>query len=184
MQRESTSQKFPLGSPLPKFSLPNVDGRTLGSDYLSGAKAALVVFSCNHCPYVRGSDEMFLSIVRKFEPQGLKTVVISSNDAGQYPEDSFENMKAKAKTAQFPCPYLYDESQSVAKAFDAQCTPECYLFDSAGLLAFHGTINDNPKDKTKVSKDFLTPAISQVLAGQAPNPNYAHPLGCSIKWRA
>jgi peroxiredoxin len=183
MQRETPSSALPFGASLPAFSLPSTTGATIGSDYLAGAKAALVVFSCNHCPYVRGSDEMLLGIIKAFQPQGLKAVIISSNDATQYPEDSFEKMQAKATAAGFPCPYLYDESQSVARAFDAQCTPECYLFDSSGKLAYHGTVNDNPRDKTKASKDFLSTAISQVLSGAPASPNYVHPVGCSIKWK-
>jgi len=183
MQRETPSPRLPLGSAMPAFSLPSTAGTTVRNADLAGAKAALVVFSCNHCPYVKGSEEMLLSIIRAFEPKGLKAVIISSNDAVQYPEDSFEKMKSKAAAASFPCPYLYDESQTVARAFDAQCTPECYLFDGSGKLAYHGTINDNPKDKAKASKDFLSSAISQVLSGQLASPNYVHPVGCSIKWK-
>lgn len=183
MQRETPSSRLPLGSNLPTFSLPSTTDTIVGSAQLLGGKAALVVFSCNHCPYVRGSDEMLLSIIKAFQPKGLNAVIISSNDAAQYPEDSFEKMKIKAAAANFPCPYLYDESQSVARAFDAQCTPECYLFDASGKLAYHGTINDNPKDKTKASQDFLSTAISQVISGAPANPNYVHPVGCSIKWK-
>src|SRR6185312_6595678 len=153
MQRETPSQKLPFGSPIPAFSLPNVDGSTISSDYFKGANAALIVFSCNHCPYVKGTDEMLLAAIRHFEPKGLKTVIISSNDAAQYPEDSFDNMKLKAKSFDFPCPYLYDEKQEVARAFDAACTPECYLFDGHGKLAYHGTINDNPKDPSQAGKN-------------------------------
>ena len=184
MQRETQSSKFPLGSSMPTFELPNIDGKGIGSDYLKGAKAALVIFTCNHCPYVKGSEEMLLKIVRGFEARGLKTVSISSNDAVQYPEDGFDKMKEKASSMDLPYPYLYDESQQVAKAFDAACTPECYLFDGNMKLVFHGTINDNPKDKTKALKDHLSPAIESVLAGKNPDPNYVHPIGCSIKWRA
>ena len=183
MQRETPSAKLPFGSKIPSFSLPSTDGRTITEGYLAGAKAALVVFSCNHCPYVKGSEEMLISTISRFEPEGLKAVMISSNDAIQYPDDGFPKMQEKAKAAGFTFPYLYDESQTVARSFDAACTPECYLFDAAGKLAYHGTINDNPKDKKKASKDFLSLAISQVLAGEPAIPNYIHPLGCSIKWK-
>lgn len=184
MQRESTSSKFPLGSKLPAFELKNVDGKQTGSGYLAGAKAALVVFSCNHCPYVKGTDEMLLRIVSRFAPEGLKTVAISSNDAAQYPEDSFEKMKEKAISMRLPFPYLYDETQEVAKAFDAACTPEMYLFDSQSKLVYHGTINDSPRDPSKVTKDYLSAAIASVLEGGTPEPQYVHPVGCSIKWKS
>lgn len=184
MQRESASQRFPIGSSLPHFELLNVDGRKLGSGYLEGAKAALVGFTCNHCPYVKGSEEMLVSIVKRFTPDGLKTVTINSNDAIQYPEDGYQQMQAKAQAMKLPYPYLHDETQSVAKLFDAACTPEFYLFDSSGKLAYHGTINDSPRDPNAVKMDYLSIAIAQVLEGQKPNPAYVHPLGCSIKWKA
>lgn len=183
MERSDTSSNFSIGSSMPKFSLPNVDDRTVTQEYFSGAKAALVVFSCNHCPYVIGSEEMLITIVRRFEGDGLRTVAISSNDAAKYPEDGFEQMKAKSLRMSLPYPYLYDQSQSVARAFDAACTPECYLFDATGKLVYHGTINDNPKDPSKARMDYLTPAISSVLEGQRPNPTFRHPIGCSIKWK-
>lgn len=183
MQRETASQKFPLGSPLPTFELSNVDGQKLGSEYLRGAPAALVAFTCNHCPYVKGSEEMLVSIVKKFASRGLKTVTINSNDAVQYPDDSFQNMQLKAREMDLPYPYLHDESQAVARLFDAACTPEFYLFDASQRLVYHGTINDSPRDPAKVTKDFLSAAIEQTLSGATPNPSYVHPLGCSIKWK-
>lgn len=184
MQRETASEKFPLGSALPNFELMNVDGKRFSSDSLKGAKAALVAFTCNHCPYVKGSEEMLVSIVKKFESAGLKTVSINSNDAVQYPDDSFAKMQEKARQMNLPYPYLHDETQAVAKQFDAACTPEFYLFDAAGKLAYHGTINDSPRDPSKVTKDFLSTAVSQVLKGEKPNPAYVHPLGCSVKWKS
>lgn len=129
MERETSSGSFPLGSRLPSFELLNTDGKRVGSDYLKGAKAGLVAFLCNHCPYVKGSEEMLISIVKRFQADGLKTLTINSNDAGKYPEDSYEKMKEKAAVLSLPYPYLHDESQGVARAFDAACTPEFYLFD-------------------------------------------------------
>ena len=183
MQRDTRSQKFPLGSGMPGFSLPNVDGRTLGNDFFQGAKAALVVFTCNHCPYVRGSEQMLIEIVRKFESRGLKTLSISANDAEQYPEDSFEKMKEHAQQLKLPYPYLYDESQQVARAFDAACTPECFLFDADMRLVYQGALTDRPKDLGAARQDFLSPAIEAALQGAKPRPDFNHPIGCSIKWR-
>lgn len=183
MERDTRSQRFPLGSALPAFSLPNVDGRKLGDDYLLGAKAALVVFTCNHCPYVKGSEQMLIEIARRLESRGLKTVSISANDAAQYPEDSFDKMKQHAQQLKLPYPYLYDESQQVARAFDAACTPECFLFDEEMRLVYQGALTDKPKDSGAPRQDLLTPAIEAVLQGRKPNPDFHHPIGCSIKWR-
>lgn len=183
MQRDTTSDRFALGSALPEFELLNVDGRKIGVDFLKDAKATLVAFVCNHCPYVKGSEEMLISIVRRYQAEGLKAVAISSNDAAKYPEDSYEKMQEKAVQLDLPYPYLYDESQQVAKAFDAACTPELYLFDAEHKLVYHGTINDSPRDPSKVTRDYLTDAIAAVLEGRTPNPQFVHPLGCSIKWK-
>jgi len=188
MQRQSFSTSFPLGSQIPNFSLPNVDGNTITQDYFAGAKAALVVFTCNHCPYVKGSESMLLEDVRRYAPEGLKVVAISSNDAVQYPEDGPDKMKEKSQALGMTFPYLYDESQQVARSFDAACTPECYLFDVTGKLVFHGTINDstindNPKDGSQAQKRFLATAVEQLLAGRPVEPSFVHPMGCSIKWR-
>ena len=183
MERDTISNAFPLGSHVPSFELVNVEGSRLGSQYLAGAKAGLVAFLCNHCPYVKGSEEMLMTIVKRFQPEGLKTLVINSNDAVKYPEDSFEKMQEKAIAHALPYPYLYDESQGVARSFDAACTPEFYLFDRDGKLAYHGTINDSPRDSSRVTKDYLSQAIEAVLEGRTPEPQFVHPLGCSIKWK-
>jgi len=183
MQRDNTSQNFPLGTQLPDFSLPSTQGESVGSDYLRGSKASLVAFICNHCPYVKGSEQHFIDIVREFQPLGLKVVAISSNDSVQYPEDSFENMREKSARQELPFPYLYDESQSVARLFDAACTPEFYLFDRDGKLQYQGAINDSPRDAAKVTRDYLSQAIRDVLEGKLPNPQFVNPLGCSIKWK-
>ncbi len=188
MQREQTSEKFPFGSSIPAFSLPATDGRTITENYLSNAKAALVVFSCNHCPYVKGSEEALLKTIAEFNSKGLKSVIISSNDAAQYPEDGFEKMKENAASwkEKYPAlelPYLYDESQTVARTFDAACTPECYLFVD-GKLAFHGAPNSNPKDPAAPRAEFLRTALENVFAGAPIKAPYCHPIGCSIKWKS
>jgi peroxiredoxin len=183
MERTTGSEKFPLGSTLPEFVLPNVDGRQVSDQYLREGKMALVVFTCNHCPYVKGSESQLVEIASRYAADGLRVVTISSNDAVKYPEDSFEKMKEKAQALKLPYPYLYDESQEVARLFDAACTPECYLFDSSGVLVFHGAINDSPKNLAGVSRAYLAKAVEQLHQGKRPDPSEAHPLGCSIKWR-
>lgn len=109
--------------------------------------------------------------------------MISSNDANKYPEDSFDKMAEKVVTKNISFPYLYDESQEVAKAFDAACTPEFYLFTPEGVLVYHGAINDSPRDSSKVTKDYLSDAVAAVIKGETPSPQFVHPLGCSIKWK-
>ena len=168
---------------LPKFNLPATDGKNYSNSFFENANAKLVVFSCNHCPYVKGSDEALIKAVGRFEDSGLKTLAISSNNAEQYPEDSFEKMKEKSSTMKLPFPYLYDETQSVAKAFNAECTPECFLFDKNDKLVYHGTVNDSPRYPEKVTKNHLELAISQLLDNQKVEPSYVHPIGCSIKWK-
>jgi peroxiredoxin len=183
MERESQSVKLPLGSELPHFSLPNIDGRTIDSNYFQGSPASLVVFTCNHCPYVKGSEHLLIDVVKRFLSQGLKVVAINSNDPVKYPDDSFDKMKAKALDLKLPYPYLFDESQAVAKRFDAQCTPECFLFDLNAKLVFHGAINDSPRDSSKATRPYLADAVAAVIAGDVPEAQFVHPLGCSIKWK-
>ncbi len=183
MRREETSSAFALGSKLPKFSLKGTDEKIYTDKYLREGDAALVVFSCNHCPYVKGAEGMLIEVVRAFQGQGLRAVAINSNDAVQYPEDGFDAMKAKAASLSLPYPYLYDETQDVARSFDAACTPEVYLFDGAGSLIFHGAINDSPKDPKKANHNYLKTALGQLFKGEQVSPSFIHPLGCSIKWR-
>jgi len=183
MQRDTRSTRFPHGTSLPEFELLNVDGKKLGSEYLKAGRAALVVFSCNHCPYVQGSDALLVETVRRFEKDGLMTVAVNSNDAVQYPDDSYQHMQEKAKKLSLPYPYLYDETQELAKLFDASCTPECYLFDSSHRLVYQGAITDNPREPGARRKNFLAAAIEQVLEGLKAEPDFNHPIGCSIKWK-
>jgi peroxiredoxin len=183
MQRDYSSSKFPLGSLLPDFELPNVAGNTIGKDFFHAAQAILVVFTCNHCPYVKGSEEMLIDVARKFEPEGLQVVTINSNDPKTYPEDSFDKMRHKSELMELPYPYLFDSSQEVAKAFDAQCTPECYLFDLSKRLVFHGPVNDNPKEPAAARENYLEAALVQLLNGKEPEPGFIRPVGCSIKWK-
>lgn len=179
MQRQSLSDRFSLGSKLPAFKLKNVDLSVVDSEKLEFKRALLVVFGCNHCPYVQGSELMLLEVAKRFSAEGLFTLMINSNDPSKYPEDSFEKMQEK----QLTIPYLFDESQDVARAFDAQCTPECYLFNNKRELVYHGGINDSHKDKSKVTKRYLESAVEQLLsAGKILEPiNFS--VGCSIKWR-
>lgn len=184
MQRKQTSENFKLGSKMPAFELKGVNGKTFFSlkDFAS-AQAALVVFSCNHCPYVRGSEQFLIDVVNKYKSLGLVTAAINSNDDSQYSDDSFAKMRSKALELNMPYAYLHDATQEVARQFDAACTPECYLFNSNLELVWHGTISDSNADPYNARKIYLEHAVSQLLAGQNPEPSFVHPVGCSIKWR-
>jgi peroxiredoxin len=183
MERTSPSHRFPLGSELPQFKLPATDGSKVDGTYFRGAKASLIAFTCNHCPYVKGSEHLLVELARKYQGLGLKVVTINSNDPQKYPDDSFEKMREKSKEMDLPYPYLFDESQNVARRFDAQCTPEFYLFNSELVLVYHGAINDSPRDSSKVSRHYLLDAIQSVVEGKSLGTDFAHPIGCSIKWK-
>lgn len=183
MERTEGSAVFPVGSKLPEFTLKNVDGTSVSSlEFLGTSKALVVVFTCNHCPYVKGSEEFLIETLKRFESQGVKGLAINSNDPVKYPEDSFKKMQEKARAMQLPYPFLLDQDQVVARAFDAACTPECFLFNGQGLLVYHGAINDSHRDSSKVSQNHLGRAIEQLLAGLEVEPAYVHTIGCSIKW--
>jgi peroxiredoxin len=171
-----------MGSALPTFKLESTDGSLFDSSELKGSPCSLIIFTCNHCPYVKGSEQLLNEVIKTYQSKGLKVVAISSNDAVAYPEDNFEKMQEKARTLKLTYPYLYDKTQEVARAFDAACTPECYLFNSEQKLTFHGTINDSPRDPSKATHQYLETALSQIFSGTQPEPAFVNPIGCSIKW--
>jgi peroxiredoxin len=173
-----------LGSPAPDFKLPGVDGKDQSLSDFGAAKALCIVFSCNHCPYVQAYEGRMVSLQNELGPQGAQIVAINSNDAEGYPEDSFENMKKRAKEQGFNFPYLRDESQAVAKAFGAERTPHIFLFDSARKLAYIGRIDDNYKDPAAVKSRELADAINEIIAGKPVSVPETFAVGCTIKWKA
>ena len=177
------SVMLPLGTAAPGFTLPGADGQTYSLASFEGASALVIVFTCNHCPYAQAMEDRLIQIARDYENQGLKMVLINSNDASNYPEDSFPNMQRRAKEKNFLFPYLYDESQSVARAYSAACTPDPFLFDGDGKLVYRGRIDDNWKEPEKVTKQELREAIENVLAGRPVAANQMAAIGCSIKWK-
>lgn len=178
------SNPMEIGDPAPPFSLPGTDGRDYSLDSFSESKALLVVFTCNHCPYAQAYEERLVKIQQDYRDRGLFAVAISSNDAARYPEDSFELMKKRAVEQGYNFPYLYDESQEVAKAYDAACTPDIYLFDGAQKLVYHGRIDDSWKDPRKVTREDLRHAIDATLADQPVDFDVLPAMGCSIKWKS
>jgi peroxiredoxin len=179
------SNMLPLGTKLPAFELPDtVSGRKVSSNELSG-KASVVVFICNHCPYVKRIAAGLADFGRFCSERGVGMVAISSNDVTTHPGDSPEEMKKEAKNVGYPFPYLYDESQAVAKAFDAACTPDLYIFDSEGKLAYRGQFDDaRPKNDLPVTGKDARAAVEALLAGKRPSDDQKVSIGCNIKWKA
>jgi peroxiredoxin len=180
------SRMLPLGTTAPPFSLRDaVSGRTVTLESLAGSPALLVAFICNHCPFVKHILDGFVAFAREFGPRGLAVVAISPNDAESYPEDSPTEMARIAALKSFTFPYLYDESQQVAKSYQAVCTPDFFLFDRARRLAYRGQFDaSGPGNKLPVTGADLRAACEALLSG-APVPREQRPsVGCSIKWKA
>ncbi len=173
-----------LGMAAPDFTLPATDGRTVSLDDFAASRALLVAFVCNHCPYVRHVEHELGAIARDFLERGLGTVGISSNDVRSHPEDDLDHMREQAERAAFGFPYLYDESQDVARAYGAACTPDLFLFDAGRKLAYRGELDaSRPGNDEPVNGAALRAAIERVLAGEAVPLPHRPSVGCSIKWR-
>ena len=181
---QTASTMLPLGTACPDFSLPNVTGGQTVSKSDYAGKPLLVMFICNHCPFVKHLRDALAEFGREYDGKGLSIVAISSNDAAAYPDDSPEKMQEEAALAGYAFPYLYDESQEVAKAFRAACTPDFFLFDRAGNLAYRGQFDDSrPSTDLPITGNDLRAAADAVLAGQ-PVPEPQKPsIGCNIKWK-
>ena len=177
------SNGLPLGTALPSFTLPGVDGRSWSTADFAEATVLVVVFTCNHCPYVIASEERLMRLQHDFADRGVRFVLINPNDATRYPDDSFESMLRRARERDFPFPYLQDETQDVARAFDAACTPDVFVFDAARTLRYNGRIDDNWQDASKVTREDLRHAIEDVLAGRDITFEVKPSMGCSIKWK-
>lgn len=172
-----------LGSTCPPFDLLGTDGHRHNLDSVSGAKALVIMFICNHCPYVKAVEDRILVLAREIIALGAKIVAISSNDANNYPEDSFENMKLRAETKQYSFPYLHDTTQAVAKKFAAVCTPDFFVYDQDLKLAYRGRLDDSWKDAKLVTRHELRHAVLQLLQDrEVPQVQYPS-MGCSIKWK-
>ncbi len=173
-----------IKSPLPEFTnLKSVDGHNYGSDTFKDAPYLLVVFSCNHCPYVKAYEDRIIDFVNEYQEEGLATLYINSNEDKNYPEDSFEEMVKRAKEKNFPFPYVRDDDQSVARAFGATHTPEYFLFDKERKLCYHGRFDDNWREPENVTRQYLKEAIDALIEGRkVPEPE-VHSIGCTIKWR-
>lgn len=174
-----------FGLAAPDFNLPGVDGRTWSRDQCMGEKGLLVMFICNHCPYVKAVLDRILRDARELAPLGINCVAIMSNDPRDYPEDSFDNMRALAEERQFPFPYLYDESQAVAKAYGAVCTPDFFGYNAAGELQYRGQLDASRKETAPAGARRDLFEAMRMVAGTGKGPVDQVPsMGCSIKWRS
>lgn len=171
-----------LGAQCPDFNLPSVDGHQYKLSSFEQSKALVVMFICNHCPYVKAVEDRILKLARELIPQGAAFIGICSNDPSEYEEDSAENLLRRWKEKEYPFPYLHDSTQAVAKSFDAVCTPDFFVYDQARKLVYRGRLDDNWKEAAKVTRRDLKSAIEKVLTDQPPLERQHPAMGCSIKW--
>ena len=172
-----------IGSTAPDFSLLGIDDKKYSLASFKDKKALIVIFSCNHCPYVQAYEDRIKQIQNDYQSKGVEVIAINSNEDKGYPEDSFENMKKRAAEQKFNFLYLRDEDQSVARAYDATHTPEIFLFDGDRKLAFHGKIDDNWQEPNKVKNHYLRDALDELLAGKEISVPETFTIGCTFKWR-
>lgn len=180
----ASSTMLELGTALPRFSLPDtVSGARVDSTSFSGS-VSVVAFLCNHCPYVKHVQKEIAALGRYAAERGARMVAISSNDIESHPEDGPGPMAEEARRAGYVFPYLFDETQEVAKAFHAACTPEIYVFDREGRLAYRGRLDEStPKNGKPLTGRDARDALDAVLSGKAPSADQVASIGCSIKWR-
>jgi peroxiredoxin len=178
------STMLPLGTNAPGFRLPDINGRLVTPQDFDQAPALLVVFMCNHCPYVKHLRFGLAQLARDYHPRGVAMVGISSNDVANYPADSPAKMAEEAKAAGYIFPYLYDETQEVAKAYRAACTPDFYLFDQGQRLAYRGQFDDSrPGNGVPVTGKDMRAALNALLEGKHVPPTQMPSIGCNIKWK-
>jgi peroxiredoxin len=182
---ETASTMLTLGTKAPDFSLPDTNGKTVSLSDFADAPALLVVFMCNHCPFVKHVRTQLAKLAREYQAKGVAVVGINSNDVDNFPADSPANMAKEVAEAGYTFPYLYDESQEVAKAYRAACTPDFYLFDEDRKLVYRGQMDDSrPGSDIPVTGKDLRAALDAVLAGREVPDDQKSSIGCNIKWKA
>ena len=179
------STMLPLGTAAPEFELPDTNGELVSLADFKGAPALMVWFICNHCPYVKHIRSGLAQFARDYTSKRVAIVAISSNDVANYPEDSPAKMKEEVKAAGYTFPYLYDETQDVARAYRAACTPDIYLFDKSQKLVYRGQFDESrPGNGVPVTGKDLRAALDAVLAGQPVSSTQKPSMGCNIKWKS
>jgi peroxiredoxin len=180
---EAAALSLGEAAPMATVKMKSVDGRELSIADVAGAKGTLVMFSCNHCPYVKAWEDRIASIGNGAPARGVGVIVINANDPEAYPEDDYAAMQKRAQEKGFEFPYVVDATSDVARAFGATRTPEVYLFDAAGKLAYRGAIDDNAQDAAKAQRRYLADAIDALAAGREVAERETKAIGCSIKFR-
>ncbi len=178
-----SDNKLKMDSVIPGFSLIGVDDKTYCLNDFSDKKILIVIFSCNHCPYVQAYEDRIMELQKEFEKDGVQIIAINSNDDVKYPDDSFDEMKKRTSARRFNFPYLRDETQEVAKAFGATHTPQIFLFDNDRKLKYEGKIDDNWQEPGKVKSAYLKEAILEVLNYKEVSVPETFSIGCTIKWK-
>jgi peroxiredoxin len=181
----TASSMLPIGTKAPAFTLPDaVSGKPMTLDSLKGSRATVVMFICNHCPYVKHVQPELVRVARDYQERGVGFVAISSNDATGYPEDAPDRMKEVARKLGYPFPYLYDETQQVAKSYQAACTPDFYVFDRALHCVYRGRLDESsPGNGKPLTGADLREALEAVLNDKPVNVDQHPSMGCNIKWR-
>jgi thiol-disulfide isomerase/thioredoxin len=176
----------PLGTSLPPFSLQDVvGGKTVSDSDSKAARGLLVMFICTHCPFVKHIRQGLSDFAHDYQKKGLAVVAIASNDIAAYPQDGPDGMREEARAAAYTFPYLFDESQEVAQAFQAACTPDFFLYDGARRLVYRGQFDaSRPSNQVPVTGEDLRRAADDVLAGRSPSADQTPSVGCNIKWKA
>jgi peroxiredoxin len=177
------SQAIAIGSACPDFDLPSVDGGRFQRDDFRAQKVLVIMFICRHCPYVIAVEDRIVELRRQFAEAGVQFVGVCSNDAKDYPEDAPDQLAARAREMDYGFPYLVDESQEIARRFDAVCTPDLYVYDENRKLAYHGRIDDSWKDAALVTQRELAAALRALVDGGQPAADQSPSMGCSIKWK-
>lgn len=178
------STMLPLGTPAPDFALPDTKGKTVSLKDFAGAKALLVMFICNHCPYVKHLRKAFVNLAKDYAGKGLQIVAINSNDVNNYPEDSPAMMAREVAEQGYTFPYLFDETQEVAKAYKAACTPDLFLFDAERRLVYRGQWDDSrPGNDKPITGADIRAAIDATLQGKVCSARQIPSMGCNIKWK-
>jgi len=181
-EEEQMAFTLQLGETAPDFKLPATDGKTYQLSDFSDAGVLVVFFTCNHCPYVLGSDEVTRQTADRFVDQGVKFVGINANSKQTHPEDDFEHMVSRMAEKNFPWVYLYDETQDVALAYGALRTPHFFVFDQNRKLIYTGRGVDNPREVSKMTVNNLEQALEEHLAGKPVSEPLTNPIGCNVKW--
>lgn len=179
-----SSNESRLGSDIIDFSLKGIDEKIYSASDFKDKEILVIIFQCNHCPYVKAVMDRFVSLQEKFKNQKVQLIGINPNDPETYPEDSFEGMKTFASKYKINFPYLVDETQETARKYDAVCTPDIYVYDRDRKLRYRGRLDDSWKDETKIQEKDLEKAIQRLLDGKEIEFQQIPSMGCSIKWKA